>query len=78
MTWFLIVVRQEVSNFDSLIVVHELELAINRALYEPMPLVTESKVKHVRVLRSASALSTAVAENVKKARRTLYSLMPFG
>ena len=30
---FLIVVRQEVSNFDSLVVVHELELAINRALY---------------------------------------------
>ena len=30
---FLIAVRQDVSNFDSLIVVHELELAINRALY---------------------------------------------
>ena len=30
---FLIVIGQEVSNFDSLIVVHELELAINRALY---------------------------------------------
>ena len=30
---FLIVVRQEVSNFDSSVVVHELELAINRALY---------------------------------------------
>ena len=29
----MIVVRQEVSNFDSSIVVHELELAINRALY---------------------------------------------
>ena len=29
----LIVVRQEVSNFDSSVVVHELELAINRALY---------------------------------------------
>ena len=28
-----IVVRQEVSNFDSSVVVHELELAINRALY---------------------------------------------
>ena len=32
-TWFLIVVRQEVSNFDSAVVVHELELAIYRALY---------------------------------------------
>ena len=27
------VVRQEVSNFDSSVVVHELELATNRALY---------------------------------------------
>ena len=27
------VVRQEVSNFDNSVVVHELELAINRALY---------------------------------------------
>ena len=32
-TWFSIVVRQEVSNFDISVVVHELELAINRALY---------------------------------------------
>ena len=32
-TCFLIVVRQEVSNFDSSVVVHELELANNRALY---------------------------------------------
>ena len=30
---FLIVVKQEVSNFDNSVVVHELELAINRALY---------------------------------------------
>ena len=29
----LIVVRQEVSNFDSSVVVHELQLGINRALY---------------------------------------------
>ena len=29
----LIVVRQEVSNFDSSLVAHELEIAINRALY---------------------------------------------
>ena len=29
----LIVVRQEVSNVDSSVVVHELELAINRAIY---------------------------------------------
>ena len=29
----LIVVRQEVSNFDSSVVVHDLELAINRSLY---------------------------------------------
>ena len=29
----LIVLRQEFSNFDSSEVVHELELAINRALY---------------------------------------------
>ena len=29
----LIIVRQEVSNFDSSVVVHELELAINRALH---------------------------------------------
>ena len=27
------IVRQEVSNLDSSVVVHELELAINRALY---------------------------------------------
>ena len=32
-TLFLIVVRQEVCNFNSSVVVHELELAINRALY---------------------------------------------
>ena len=32
MICFLIAVRQEVSNFDSSVVVHELELAINRAL----------------------------------------------
>ena len=32
-TWFLIVVRQEGSNFDSSVVVDELDLAINRALY---------------------------------------------
>ena len=30
---FLIVVRQEVSNLDSSVVVHELKLAINPALY---------------------------------------------
>ena len=30
---FLIVARQEASNFDKSVVVHELELAINRALY---------------------------------------------
>ena len=30
---FFRVVRQEVSNFDSLVVVHELELAINQVLY---------------------------------------------
>ena len=30
---FLIAVRQEVSNFDSSVVVHELELAINRTLH---------------------------------------------
>ena len=32
-TWFLIVVRQVVSNFDSSQVVHALELVINSALY---------------------------------------------
>ena len=32
-TSFLIVVRQEVGNLDRLVVVYELELAINRALY---------------------------------------------
>ena len=30
---FLILVRQEVGNFDSSVVVHELELAINRVSY---------------------------------------------
>ena len=30
-TWFLIVVGQEVSNLDSSVVMHELELAINKA-----------------------------------------------
>ena len=43
---------------------------------EPMPVVTESM--HVGVLRSANTESSAVAENIKKARRTLYSLMPAG
>ena len=33
----MIVVRQEASNFDSTVVVHELELAINRALYGSLP-----------------------------------------
>ena len=28
-----LIVRQEISNFDSSVVVHELELAVNRALY---------------------------------------------
>ena len=32
-TCFLIVVRQKASNFDGSVVVHELELAINRSLY---------------------------------------------
>ena len=43
---------------------------------DPMPVVTESM--HVGILRSASTQVTAVQENVKKARRTLYSLMPSG
>ena len=33
MAWFLIAVRQEVTNLESSVVVHELELVINRALY---------------------------------------------
>ena len=41
---------------------------------EPMPVVTESM--HVGILRSMSTQATAVQENVKKARRTLHSLMP--
>ena len=41
-----------------------------------MPVVTESM--HVGVLRSATTEATAVTENIKKARRTLYSLMPSG
>ena len=41
-----------------------------------MPVVTESM--HVGILRSASTQETAVQENVKKARRTLYSFMPSG
>ena len=41
-----------------------------------MPEVTESM--HVGILRSASTQVTAVQEKVKKARRTLYSLMPSG
>ena len=32
MTWVLTAVRQEVNNLESSVVVHELELAINRAL----------------------------------------------
>ena len=43
---------------------------------EPMPVVTESM--HVGIVRSASTQVTAVQENVTKARRTLYSLMPSG
>ena len=43
---------------------------------EPMPELRENM--HVGILRSASIQVTAVQENVKKARRTLYSLMPFG
>ena len=43
---------------------------------EPMPVVAESML--VGVLRSANTESLAVAENIKKARRTLYSLMPAG
>ena len=41
-----------------------------------MPVVTESM--HVGVLRSANTESSAVNENIKKARRTLYNLMPSG
>ena len=33
MVWVLTAVRQEVNSFESSVVVHELELAINRALY---------------------------------------------
>ena len=33
MTWVLTAVRQDVNNLESLVAVHELELAINRALY---------------------------------------------
>ena len=43
---------------------------------EPMPVVTESM--HVGYLRSANTELSAVNENIKKARRTLYSLMPSG
>ena len=43
---------------------------------KPMPVVTESM--HVGVLRSALTQITALAENVKKARRTLYNLMSSG
>ena len=41
---------------------------------ELMPAVTGSI--HVRVLRSAKSEATAVAENIKNASRTVYSLMP--
>ena len=43
---------------------------------ESMSVVTESM--HVRILRSASTQVTTVQEKVKKARQTLYSLMPYG
>ena len=43
---------------------------------ETVHVVTESM--HVRVLRSASKESTAVVEDIKKAIRILYSLMPSG
>ena len=33
MTWVLTAVRQEVNNLESSVVVHELKLAINGALY---------------------------------------------
>ena len=34
MTWFLIAVRQEAKRTNSSVVVHELELAIKRDLYD--------------------------------------------
>ena len=33
MAWVLTAVRQKINNLESSVVVHELELAINRALY---------------------------------------------
>ena len=53
----LIVVRQEVSNFDSSVVVHELELAINRALY--VFLCSLGSQKNVRSLSWSSLTLTA-------------------
>ena len=44
---------------------------------EPMPEAMDDDL-HVGILRSASTQVTAVQENVKKARRTIYSLMPSG
>ena len=39
---------------------------------------TVDKTMHVRICRSADTDETAVAENIKKARRTMYSLMSAG
>ena len=43
---------------------------------QPMPIVEEAM--HMGILCSADALETAVAYNIQKARRTVYSLMGSG
>ena len=57
-TWFLIEVRQEVSNFDSLMVVHELEVAINRDIYGC--LCSLGRQKNIKSLSWSSLTLTAI------------------
>ena len=56
------VVRQEVSNFDRLVVVHELELAINRALYGRLYVMSEEELwrDHSKILIRSSKVGKMI------------------
>lgn len=51
------------------------DIAINIGS-KPMPFVSESM--HIGILRSANSQESAIQENIKKARRTIHSLMGAG
>ena len=51
------------------------DIAINIGS-KPMPIVSESM--HMRILRSANSQESVIQENIKKARRTIHSLMGAG